>query len=293
MQNDTELNVNLVLEQLGLSKSEIAVYLCAQQLGAKPASAIAKKSSLKRPQTYNVLASLAHKGLIQEFEKNGVTYYSASTPEALVGHIESEELELRRKKSRVQDLLPYLLKLRGPQAGRTKTKLYQGFDSIKQLHDEILAAKPDAIYGILDRSHNLTHASKGEKEWMKQWILRRVEQGVWYYGIMCPYKEGETAMLSGRNLRREFRRLEGIQLPAEFMVFGDSVAIVSSDMEWIGIVIENASIAQSLRAIHQVLWNTLPEYTIPGDDSTAAQKQSRPDSQAANVEPQTLKLVNG
>ena len=93
------LLVTTVLSALGLSAPEIAVYTELLAIGAQPASVAAKKAKLKRGHTYNVLGELTHKGLVQEFTKSGVRYFSAAPPQTLLSILANrqDELDLRRR----------------------------------------------------------------------------------------------------------------------------------------------------------------------------------------------------
>ena len=72
-----------VLEQLGLSSKEAAIYLAALELGQAPVLRIARKAGVKRPTGYVTLASLHEKGFVEVVPKGTTTFYQAVDPEIL------------------------------------------------------------------------------------------------------------------------------------------------------------------------------------------------------------------
>ena len=64
-----------VLENLGLSKNEVLVFVKLLELGESKSGAIISKTNLQSSAVYNSLASLIEKGIVSFIKKNGIKYY--------------------------------------------------------------------------------------------------------------------------------------------------------------------------------------------------------------------------
>jgi sugar-specific transcriptional regulator TrmB len=76
-----------LLRNIGLSEKEAIIYCVNFQIGANPASVIAKKSELNRCTTYVILESLINKGLVTQVDKNKIQYFAAKEPKYLLTYI--------------------------------------------------------------------------------------------------------------------------------------------------------------------------------------------------------------
>ena len=78
------MEIEKVLEQLGLNEKEAKVYLACLQLGKAAVLLIAKKAALKRPNTYLILEALSAKKLISIVIEGKKKYYTAESPTKLL-----------------------------------------------------------------------------------------------------------------------------------------------------------------------------------------------------------------
>ena len=62
--------------------------------------------------------------------------------------------------------------------------------------------------------------------------------------------------------KRKMKMLQDVGLSVEMNIYGDKVAIVSSSRDMVGIIIEDAPIAETLRNFHQTVWGKLPDYSL-------------------------------
>lgn len=247
-----------ILETIGLNSSEIAVYKTALQAGPRPASVIAKRANIKRGQTYNVLSSLSEKGVIQEFVKNGVRHFTCSSPRALVSMLDSRRGEIENKRSKLLELIPDLERLARCDDAKPKVRFFQGDEGIKEIFEDILRTRED-FYGALDVGKSWINAYSND-DWIHKFRERRVEAGIWFYGILVKNHEADMTRLSRPKIMKKNKMIQGVSLPAEILVFGSKVALISTDGDKTGVLIEHAKIAETVRSIHQAVWPFLPDY---------------------------------
>jgi HTH-type transcriptional regulator, sugar sensing transcriptional regulator len=111
------MDVEPVLELLGLSKTEAKVYRCLLGESALPAASIADLTRTSRSSVYTVLRSLADKGLVEAGAGYSSRYHAAPPQQALPALLERERAELRTREEHVDQVLPELTELFDNRAG--------------------------------------------------------------------------------------------------------------------------------------------------------------------------------
>lgn len=242
--------VESALSGVGLNEVEVVVYKTSLSLGPRPASLIAKRAGLNRTHTYDVLSSLASKGLMREFIKNSVKHFSSCQPKELLQIIEKRESKLLEKKQQLLSALPVMEKLANPSSGQPIVKYFQGVDAIKKIFEQTLSQSEGKVYGFADAEYSASLSD----DWREEYTRARVAKGVWYYGIIgAPPSRREDGQ-SDKELLRAFRVVPSITLPVEIIIFGSKVAILSTYDEKIGMIVDNTNVSDTLLSLHQAMW---------------------------------------
>ena len=258
-------SVSSVLNELGLNNFEILVYKTLLSLGSRPASMVAQKAGLKRGHTYNVLQTLMEKGIVQEFVKNRVRHFTCSHPQAFLSMLQRRQEKIVQQRQKLLEVLPHLEQLRSPLVAAPRVRFFQGLEGIKEIFEDMIRVPNESIYGVSDIEYSWTFIDGKEREWMNDFIQRRAERNIWWYGIMNKSEATEYALRTRRWLKREVKLVEGLDLRVEIDVYGSKVSITSTYQETVGVLIESKPIADTLRSIHQSIWPLLPEYPRPQD----------------------------
>lgn len=253
-------DVSEVLGDFGLASVEVSVYQATLALGARPASTIARKAGLKRGHTYNVLQSLMEKGIVQEFLKNGVRHFTCSPPKTLLSIVDRRAEEIASQKERLLRVIPFLEQMRNPLSSQPKVRFFQGVEGIKEIYEDMIRVPGQPIYAVTDIAYSWTFVEGEAYEWLQNFISRRAERDVWWYGIMNLSPATDMALRTRKWIKREVRTVQNLDLRVEISVFGPKVAITSTHQEQIGVLIENDEIATTLRNMHQAAWHVLPEW---------------------------------
>jgi sugar-specific transcriptional regulator TrmB len=257
------LSPSAALESAGLSDPEIQVYLALLSLGSQPASIVAKKAGLKRGHTYNVLALLIRRGIVQEFEKDSVRYFTCCRPAGLLSVLERRSEEIDVQKRNLLKALPLLELIRNPLALQPKVRFFQGMEGIKEIYEESLRTQNQNLYALGDFDHYFPRERSPElNDWMWKYCKRRAERGIWYLGIVNKSPTTDLAFRKRRAEKRKFKMLQGIDLPVEVNIYGNKVAIISSSKDMVGLIIEDQPTADTLRNFHRAMWELLPDYTL-------------------------------
>ena len=83
-----------ILEDLGLTKSEIKVYLALLELGSSTAGDIIKKANIQNSVLHFTINNLIEKGLVTYVKKGKFRVYQPANPETLISYIEDKKKQL-------------------------------------------------------------------------------------------------------------------------------------------------------------------------------------------------------
>jgi sugar-specific transcriptional regulator TrmB len=233
-----------LLQALGFSGSESAVYLASLELGPSPVQIIAKKAGVSRVTTYAVIQHLSKEGLMSSVTKGKKQYYTAEAPERLLsatrGRIDRMQTTLNEFKSSLEELK--LL-----QAGeKPAVKFFEGVEGIRATIDEILAAKADTGYEIANRDEIIATIPKSVLQHFRSELDRR------------------KIRFKGIYLSKPFtpRNLQGVKIVSQkdyafhggLLAFGNKLVMTSFKGKVIGIVVDSKELANTFVEIFKMAW---------------------------------------
>lgn len=241
------MTLETVLEQIGLTKKEVAVYLAVLELGQSTVLRIAKKAAIKRPTAYVTLTALQEKGFVLSIPKGTTTLYQAVDPEEI----------FRRSNERVGALrqsLPELRSLFNAAPGKPKVRFYEGKKNILALYEnEVFRAKDIlSIVKMQDVRKILSHEEvMGLLRLMKangisiRDLLEDSPEANEYLNEKSRLTLGETKFLP-----------KDLQFGVDILIYGNVVAM-TSPRNIIAVVIEDAAIAGAQRQLFEFLWKSI------------------------------------
>ena len=242
-ENEAEL-----IQALGLTEHEVAVYLAALELGEGNIQEISRKSGVKRTSIYNFIDTLKERQLLSEIKKGKRKLYSAVSPNHLVD-------EQKSKMASVERLIPQLLAIQNNVRNKPKVSFYQGLEGLKEIYRITLRDK-HIIYAWEDLD-----AAIGALPWsfLDWYTTQRVAKKI---AARCIDRDSKFARdWTTKNdvpLMRETRFVVSEEFGTEINIFGNKVAFFRWDKQNpFGVVIEDKGIATALRVAWQELWNRL------------------------------------
>lgn len=140
-----ENNLISTLQNYGLSQKEAKVYLTLLELGAAPASTIARRSEIKRATVYTLLNELKKNGFVSESITKDVKYYAAISPENLLHHLEQKYEAFKAK-------VPELMQLTEGFTHKPKVQFFEGIEGIKTMYLDLLCSS-EPIYAFMGREN--------------------------------------------------------------------------------------------------------------------------------------------
>ncbi len=236
-----------ILEDIGLTNSEIKAYIALLKLGSSTAGAILETSKLQNSVLHRALNSLIEKGIITYILEGKNKVYQATDPENFIQFIED-------KRKRFEQILPELRNIQLFAKQRSKAEIFKGKRGINKLYTNLLR-EGGTEYNTFGGGSQVTYDVMGET-WWKNLHAKRVDKNI-------PSRQVFDATL--RRLAKELNRLPLTEirlLPKEFeqlqetVIIGDKVGIAIFTQNPYGILIQDKEVADGYRKQFEILWKS-------------------------------------
>jgi sugar-specific transcriptional regulator TrmB len=132
-----------LLEEIGLTNSEITIYTTLLRTGAIKAGALVREVNLHRSRIYESINRLTEKGLLSYVIKNNVRYFEATDPERLVTYIEEQKEKLNEKEKSIKKIIPELKKQISPLKPHAEAHVLAGKEGFKTMRKDVLKQGKD------------------------------------------------------------------------------------------------------------------------------------------------------
>lgn len=238
-------NIQQVLIDSGLNELEANVYLAVLELGESTVLPIAKKAGVKRTYCYDILSSLANKGLVSYVQKNNRRRYQALDPKKM-------QILLKNRFENFQEVLPELSSLYKT-SGKPKVSFYEGKNGIISIYEQLWNVnKADAIAS----PH---HIEKYLGDWWKNFSTKILLSKKLAIRELIPF--GSTKVYYHSFFKKPYHELrflpkvpKGIKLTTDLMLFKNKLALISYGANLHAVVIEDSSIVDTQKALFEIIW---------------------------------------
>lgn len=119
-----------ILKEVGLSEREISVYIALIRLGSTTTGPLVKLSGVQNAKIYETLEKLMNKGLVSYIIKGKIKHFQAASSNSLLNIFEE-------KKSKLNQIVKELNKLREKREPEYEAKIYEGIKAIKSIFYEL------------------------------------------------------------------------------------------------------------------------------------------------------------
>lgn len=253
-------NITRLLEEIGLSAKEQAVYLSVVELGDAPVSPIAKRAKVNRGTTYDILDTLIEKGLVAHSEQKKKLHYSATGVNELEEYLVAQKSNWEGLLHNFHHLKPELDALLGSAGTKPTVRFFEGKLGVKEVfmdqmrgeHKEILsysvASKLEAIFGNYLNTFTKLKARTG----MVTKVIGPDEPAVKQY-LRKYYPNKANQLFIAKTVA-----LKDFPIEAEINIYGNKVSMISlNPNELVAVIIESPSLAHNQRIIFNLLWKLL------------------------------------
>ncbi len=243
-----------ILIQAGLSEEQAQTYQALLERGPQKASNLIKWVGIKRGLVYKVLEQLETMGLVSKNSSKGtVAVFSPAHPSLLLGNIERKEKEIALTKEMLASSLGSLSSKYNLITGKPNVQFFEGEEAIEKITGDY-PKKDTEIRQWIDV--NLANKEIGEK--FVKYLEERIKKGISKRMILPNNLKSKEYASKGAQMT-EMRVENNMQnLPTAINVYDNTVTMLTlEENKKIGLIIEDSSIAESLKKIFDSNWEKL------------------------------------
>lgn len=242
-----------LLEDIGLTKSEIKVYFALLELGSSSTGKIIDKSKVASSKIYEILDRLIQKGLVSYIIEAGTKHFEAADPKRILDYVNEKEEKINQQKRDLDNLIPQLELKKKLSQYQSKAAIFKGIKGAETAFADILktmekgeeyyvmgATSPTPTFGRFIRHYHERRSKKGIKvkllfsEQGKEWAERIKD---------LPFTEIKFAPSQ-------------LFASSFISIYKNKMLItVSTQKDIILFRIDNKEIADSFRSQFELLWN--------------------------------------
>lgn len=241
-----------ILEQIGLTKSEINVYLALLELGSSSTGKIVDKSGAPSSKIYEILDRLIKKGLASFVVKSGVKYFEAASPARIMDYMEEKEKSMQEQKEKLRKIIPEL-ELQKKLAGySSEAAIYKGIRGLESAFYPIIEQlqKNDELLMI-----GLPKRSKPFDIFLIKFFRKCIERKI-KIKIVAEYQSKKDLNYLHENKIIFDIRFNADSSPAQIFIIKDISIILSSEAkEPLAMMINSREISESFRNEFRRLWD--------------------------------------
>ena len=245
------------LKGIGLSDKEIDLYLAGLRSGKATAQQLAESSQIKRATVYFIVDSLKKQGLINQTFKNRKKVFEMSPPEKFLKIVKKEKTRIQKQERDIMKIVSNLKAMAKKPELSTDVKLYEGYESTMDILIELGKTKKPTYSFYSSHFFPIEDYEKIKKTIAEFNKVKRMAKSKLY--VITDYLPLTSKFfpLADEDIR-EFRFLpRGIKLPAMVDVSDDKVTLTSVQGDYNCIVIQNITIAETLKIMHNIIWESL------------------------------------
>lgn len=231
-----------ILEEIGLSKGEISVYLSLLRLGETKVGSIIEKSGMASSAVHNSINKLIEKGLVAYIKKGKIKFYQTVPPKQILSFIEDKkkeflkilpELELQQKKSQeIQD-----------------AEIFEGTKGIIAMLN-ILIEDTKRGDEYLFFTVNIKEMNEKIQEFFQMYDAKRKAKGLNVKGL-AP-KDLKKLFIKRKILKMKY---VDFPIPSNISICKDRIVFFSWDEKPIGYLIKSKQMAEMYKEYFKDIWN--------------------------------------
>ncbi|EKD33227.1 MAG: hypothetical protein ACD_76C00068G0024 [uncultured bacterium] len=238
-------NIKQLLKDLGLSESEVVLYLAALQIGPSSVQDIAKSAGISRTAAYDLIEALQKRGLFSFSVRGKKKYFVAEEPQKLIAHFEREAREHEEKLHELKMSIQMLVQSAGGE--KPVVKYFEGSEALYAYFQELFEQMPEEqimitnyeeMYKTVDFSMLSAVRKKSDK----------LETSVKILHV------GESKL---KKPTAEYCRLPlslDDKVKGEISVFNDTIAMVTFSGKLITVIIKSKQLASMQRVLLESMW---------------------------------------
>ena len=240
---ENEEKINDVLRSLGLTKTEVSIYMDLLRHKSSTAQDISKRVNIYRSNAYESLRRLKKRGFVSEVNDNDKTLFLAGNPNIMTEFVKQKAVE-------VEEVIPLMKEMMETPNKKEEVSIFHGIVNLRSKLLGILELKkPIFIYDIPDDItikmgevfvDNFHKERIRKKIFLKGIYVKDVER----MGIVNKMPYTEARFLSGKDTSVYTLICDNCVF---FIVFGDPLTVIE---------INSKDIAESHKHKFEILWES-------------------------------------
>lgn len=239
------------LEQIGLTESEIKVYLALLRLGQTTSGHIVEEAKVTRSKIYDILERLKNKGLVSYIIKESTKYFSAADPSNIIKYLDNKEKDIEEQKKSVMEILPLIEKQYKKAIEKNIAEIFLGVKGMQNAFNILVDEfnSKDIYYAF--------GAGKGEDIKQVQLFFERLHK-------QRVKKKVKSFIIFNDTSRKLFKTQEKSKLvevkyliestPAAINIYKNYTIMAILTEDPITFLIRNKAVADSFREYFKIMW---------------------------------------
>ena len=241
--------IKKILSEIGLNETQVDCYLNLLNDGPGTALTIANRLKIKRTTAFMALDRLKEMKLVDQPSKN----YEATSPENIKKIISDQSLKIQQTGKNLSQVFPSLLSQYKLSHKRPGIIYKDGLEGLKTLFDDIIKTNEE----ILIMPSDFDRLDRNVSKFIDQQIMRQQLSGI-KVRVIYPSDlkdDDQQHDLNKKNIK--LIRFGEKSYSSQIVIYGDKVAITNFQPEILTMIVVNADIAKTHRAIFDNIWNSV------------------------------------
>lgn len=242
------------LRKIGLTDSEIKVYLALIRLGTSSKGNLIKESKITSSKIYEITDKLIDKGLCSIVIKNGVKHFMGAPPVRIRDYLGKKQEEILQEEKELDKIMPKLQSQYENIPESVKVEVFIGWKGVETVYINLLdiAKKNEEVYII--------GAGTGREEKKLEFFYTKYGRIAFKKGLKVKVIFNENARdyieKIERNIRKSYnKKFLFDYTPTEILIFRNMTAILFRREDPIIVLIKDKETADSFRKYFEELWN--------------------------------------
>jgi HTH-type transcriptional regulator, sugar sensing transcriptional regulator len=239
-----------ILEEIGLTNSEIKVYLALLKLGSSTKKDIVKESKITPSKLYEIADKLIDKGMVSYVRKNKVLHFNAAPPEQVLDFLESKKENITKKAYDFKKIIPQLKSMEFRE--EPDVEVFRGWQGMKTAYQMMLRSLKS---GEIDY---VIGATAGEDVKAVERFFKKVHKERREKGIILKILMGEIDKKWGLKMLPvpKYDKIKFIKniFPSEVNIWKDNVMIAILTKIPVVTLIKSKVAAESFKSYFETLW---------------------------------------
>ena len=231
-----------MLENFGLSRGEIKVYLALLELGPSQVGQIIEKSGLVSSAVHRYLQRLLERGFISFVKIGKIKQYQAAPPKEILNFIDEQRKEFL-------NVLPQLESKQQLAKEKQQAEIFSGTRGIMSMLNTIIdEVKYEDDYYFF--ATNIEERNEEIQEFFRRYDIKRKERGLNIRGLA---PKALKHLFAGRkSLKMKFPEFP---IPSDITICDNKVSLIAWEEKPIGYLIRSKQIYKIYKKFFEEIWN--------------------------------------